>query len=133
MKNLIKQMMRFVFVGGTATLLDMGILYLLNYHFGINHHIAATIAFVIATFYNYHLSMKFVFKSKFEAGDRHKEFLAFFILSIVGLLITLLGLAIFVDWLKWDVMVSKILVGVIVMIFNFVTRKIYFEGEADLQ
>ncbi|MGF3067124.1 GtrA family protein [Facklamia sp. P12945] len=132
MIKLMKQITRFVFVGGTATLLDMGILYLLNYQFGVNHHIAATIAFVVATFYNYYLSMKFVFKSKFEAGERHKEFLAFFILSVIGLLITLIGLVIFVDWLKWDVMISKVLIGIVVMIFNFVTRKIYFEGEADL-
>lgn len=128
MKRLLSQMIKFVFVGGTATLLDMMILYLLNYHWGINHHIAATIAFVLATFYNYAMSMKFVFKSKFEANDRHKEFVAFFVLSIVGLLITLLGLAVLVDWLNWDVMLSKIAVGVLVMTFNFVSRKIYFES-----
>lgn len=127
MKKLVSQITRFVFVGGTATLLDMGILYLLNYHFGVNHHLAATVAFIIATFYNYYLSMKFVFKSRFDSQDRHKEFIAFFVLSVVGLLITLLGLAIFVDWLHWDVMLSKILVGVVVMAFNFISRKIYFE------
>lgn len=76
-KKLQAQIMKFVFVGGTATLLDMGILYVLNQYFGVYHLIAATIAFVVATFYNYYLSMKFVFQSKFGNEDRHKEFIAF--------------------------------------------------------
>ncbi len=128
MKNLIQQIVRFVFVGGTATLLDMLILYLLNYQLHINHLIAATIAFLVATFYNYALSMKFVFKSKFTGQERRQEFTAFFILSLCGLGLTLLGLAILVDWLQLDVMLSKIIIGVFVMIFNFVSRKIYFEA-----
>ncbi|MBG9980880.1 GtrA family protein [Facklamia sp. DSM 111018] len=128
MKRILAQVIRFVFVGGTATLLDMVILYVLNYHLNINHMIAATIAFVIATFYNYYMSMKFVFKSKFGNEERHKEFIAFFILSVAGLLITLLGLAIFVDWMHLEVMLSKVLVGIVVMAFNFITRKIYFEA-----
>lgn len=127
MKNLIEQMVRFVFVGGTATLLDMLILYILNYQLHINHLIAATIAFIVATFYNYALSMKFVFQSKFTGDEKHKEFVAFFILSLCGLGLTLLGLAILVDWLHLDVMLSKIVIGIFVMMFNFVSRKIYFE------
>lgn len=128
MKKLIEQVVRFVFVGGTATLLDMLILYILNYQLQINHLVAATIAFMIATFYNYALSMKFVFQSKFTGTEKRKEFIAFFILSLCGLGLTLVGLAILVDWLHLDVMFSKIIIGVFVMMFNFVSRKIYFEA-----
>ncbi|EKB54616.1 GtrA family protein [Facklamia hominis] len=128
MNNLMKQIFRFVLVGGTATLLDMGILYVLNYLWGVNHLIAATLAFILATFYNYAMSMRFVFISKFDAASRHKEIIAFFVLSLVGLIITVVGLAFFVDYLNFDVMLSKVLVGVVVMIFNFVSRKIYFEA-----
>lgn len=126
-KKLQAQIMKFVFVGGTATLLDMGILYVLNKYFGVYHLIAATIAFVVATFYNYYLSMKFVFQSKFGNEDRHKEFIAFFVLSLCGLGITILGMYLMVDIMNLPVMLAKILVGVIVMTFNFVSRKIYFE------
>lgn len=126
-RKLQAQIMKFVFVGGTATLLDMGILFVLNQYLGVYHLIAATIAFVIATFYNYYLSMKFVFKSKFGKEARHKEFIAFFVLSLCGLGITILGMFIMVDLSHLPVMLAKILVGVIVMTFNFVSRKIYFE------
>lgn len=126
-KKLQTQILKFIFVGGTATLLDMVILYVLNHHLHIYHLIAATIAFVVATFYNYYMSMTFVFTSKFDGGNRHKEFIAFFILSLCGLGITLLGMYIFVDLIHIDVMISKVLVGVVVMTFNFVSRKIYFE------
>lgn len=127
MSALLKQVIKFVFVGGTATLLDMGILYLFNTHLGMYHLYAGTIAFVVATFYNYYMSMKFVFSSKFDKEARHKEFVAFFVLSLVGLIITLTGLYIFKDLMGIPVMISKVLVGVVVMIFNFISRKIYFE------
>lgn len=125
--HLMKQIVKFVFVGGTATLLDYGIFWYLVYPLGMYHQFAATIAFVIATFYNYYMSMKFVFTSKFEKHEKHKEMVAFFVLSGIGWLITVGGLAIFVDWLKMDPMIGKIIVGVFVMAFNFVSRKIYFE------
>lgn len=128
MEQLIKQFIRFVFVGGTATLLDMAILYILNSYFGINHLIAATIAFIIATFYNYAMSMKFVFKSKYDAGQQKKEMVIFYTLSVIGLMITIIGLAILVDWLKFPVMIAKIIVGVFVMTFNFISRKIFLEA-----
>ncbi|MGX7144035.1 GtrA family protein [Facklamia languida] len=131
MSQLINQLVRFVFVGGTATLLDMGILYLLNYQFGVNHFIAATCAFVLATFYNYELSMRFVFLNKNKQAKKTHEMIAFFILSIVGLLLTLLGLFILVDWLRFDVMLAKVIVGVFVMTFNFISRKIYFESQEE--
>lgn len=129
MNKLIEQIIRFVFVGGTATLLDMGILYILNGRIGINHLIAATIAFILATFYNYAMSMKFVFKSKYDGADRRKEMVIFYTLSTIGLIITVIGLAILVDWLGFPVMISKIFVGVFVMIFNFVSRKIFLEDK----
>lgn len=129
MNKLIEQIIRFVFVGGTSTLLDMGILYILNGRMGVNHLIAATIAFILATFYNYAMSMKFVFKSKYEGAERRKEMVIFYALSTIGLIITVIGLAIMVDWLGFPVMISKIFVGVFVMIFNFVSRKIFLEDK----
>ena len=122
--------MRFVLVGGTATLLDMVILYVLNSLFGVHHLVAATIAFVLATFYNYYMSMKFVFKSRYtDSASKRKEIIIFYTLSICGLIITLIGLAIFVDGLHLPVMISKIVVGVFVMMFNFITRKIFLENK----
>lgn len=125
--KLLRQVIKFVFVGGTATVLDYGLFYLMINYGHINHHIANTIAFVIATFYNYTMSMKFVFVSKFDEGKRHKEFVAFFALSLVGWLLNSLGLFIFTDLMKIDPMIAKIITGVAVMAFNFISRKIYFE------
>lgn len=127
MNKLTQQIIKFVFVGGTSTVLDMVLLYLLNYHLGIHHLVAATLSFVIATFYNYYMSMKFVFSSKFDESQRGKEFSLFFILSLVSLILTIVMMAIFVDMMHLDVMVSKVIVGVFVMIFSFVTRKMFFE------
>lgn len=127
MNKLTQQIIKFVFVGGTSTVLDMVLLYLLNYHLGVHHLVAATLSFVLATFYNYYMSMKFVFSSKFDESQRGKEFSLFFILSLVSLILTIVLMAVFVDMMHLDVMVSKVIVGVFVMIFSFVTRKMFFE------
>ncbi len=127
MDKLTQQIIKFVFVGGTSTLLDMGLLYVFTEYVNMHYLIAGTLSFVIATFYNYYLSMKFVFASKFDKGQRGKEFSLFFILSLISLILTIALLALFVDVMHLRVMVAKVVVGVFVMIFSFVTRKIFFE------
>ena len=63
MRNLLKQIIKFGFVGGTAFFIDAGILLLLT-KLGINYLIANILSFSVSVIYNYILSMKFVFNVK---------------------------------------------------------------------
>ncbi len=124
MRNLLKQIIKFGFVGGTAFFIDAGILLLLT-KLGINYLIANILSFSVSVIYNYILSMKFVFNVK--ETNSQKNFFQFIILSIIGLGINELIMKICVEKLLISVLIAKIIATIIVMIYNFITRKILLE------
>jgi putative flippase GtrA len=144
MKKLLAQLIKFGFVGGLCFLIDFAIstilFDLLN---GILSRNAATaiggfVGFTVSVVINYILSMKFVFERK-EDMSRKKEFVIFVILSIIGLGVneiillvcsgiytsseTLSGLVGDTLWFA----ISKIIATAIVMVYNFISRKIFLE------
>lgn len=127
--NLPKQIMRFVVVGGIATAIDFAILWVLYRQMNINYLIATTIAFVLATVFNYWASMQFVFQGK-KDQSKQREFILFLTLSVMGLILTVLLMKLAVSNMGLPVMLSRVFVTVIVMTFNFVTRKQLLEEKA---
>lgn len=128
-KNLIIQVFRFGIVGGLAFLIDYGILLVLKEIFHIHYLWAAAIAFAISTVFNYWLSVTWVFTEKVER-KKTTELAVFVFLSIIGLVINLLCMWLFTDIVHIDYKLSKIAATAIVMIFNFITRKIFLEKKA---
>ena len=126
MKKLIEQVMKFVIVGGLSFVLDFIIYYVLKNYFSVYYLIAGFFSFTLSLIFNYLMSMKFVFKSKDDLKKTH-EFIIFVTLSVMGLGLNLLCLFILVDIYKMNDLIAKILVAGIVMVFNFVTRKIFLE------
>ena len=71
--------------------------------------------------------MTFIFESKFAADQKKQEFMLFLILSFCGLGLTEVLMYISVEWLGSAVMLGKLFVTAFVMVFNFVTRKLFIE------
>lgn len=145
MKNLLQQLYKFGIVGVIATLIDWGIFYLLyNLPLHLNpmgllyglmpsaesysYLIAKIISFSISTCINYSLSMKYVFQSRFSQKDRLKEFIIFVVLSLLGMGLTLFFMWLSVDKLMISPNIANILVAGLVMVINFILRKIFIEG-----
>lgn len=126
MKKLIEQVMKFVIVGGLSFVLDFIIYYILTNFFSVYYLIAGFFSFTLSLIFNYLMSMKFVFKSKEDLKKTH-EFAIFATLSVMGLGLNLLSLFILVDLFKMNDLIAKVFVAGIVMVFNFVTRKIFLE------
>jgi len=126
MKKLIEQVMKFVIVGGLSFVLDFIIYYVLTNFFSVYYLIAGFFSFTLSLIFNYLMSMKFVFKSKEDLKKTH-EFAIFATLSVMGLGLNLLSLFILVDLFKINDLIAKVFVAGIVMVFNFVTRKIFLE------
>lgn len=126
MKKLIEQVMKFVIVGGLSFVLDFIIYYVLTNFFSVYYLTAGFFSFTLSLIFNYLMSMKFVFKSKDDLKKTH-EFVIFVTLSVMGLGLNLLCLYILVDLFKMNDLIAKVLVAGIVMVFNFITRKIFLE------
>ena len=130
MKKLIEQFMKFGVVGVIAFIIDYGLLMLLSQVFGVDPLLSAGISFVVSVIFNYIASMRYVFTHK-EDMSKTREFVIFVILSVIGLRINELciwaGLALLGDSALM-VTVSKLFATFVVMIWNFVTRKIFLDA-----
>ena len=87
--------------------------------------ISSIISFLLSIIVNYILSIKWVFDIKKKQS--FKDVIIFTLLSAIGLLINLLVMYLSVEVLKIHYMIGKLIATFIVMIWNFVTRKMFLE------
>ena len=130
MRNLIEQFMKFGVVGIVAFFIDYGVLMLLSQGFGVDAVLSAGISFCVSVVFNYVASMRFVFTHRDDLS-RSREFFIFIILSVIGLvineLIMLAGVAALGDSALM-VTITKLVATVIVMVWNFFSRKKWLDG-----
>lgn len=126
MKKLLNQILKFGVVGGLAFIIDYGILIFLTEVFHINYLISTTISFIVSVIFNYIMSIFWVFDVD-ENKNRTTVFSVFIILSVIGLLLNDLFMWIFVDGISIHYLIAKIIATLLVMIYNFITRKLFLE------
>ena len=120
----------YLFVGGTAALVEWALFYLLLHYLlnGLGMSLTAltmaatAMAFCLSTLYHYFLGNVLVFDSG-SRYNRGKELSLVFLVSVMGLGFNLLLMYIFVSWLEWEPMLSKVLTSCIVVVWNYLSRK----------
>jgi putative flippase GtrA len=126
MKKLFLQIFKFVLVGGLSFILDFILYYIFTRFFLISEMTSQVISFSISLIFNYLMSMKYVFVSK-DSLKKHHEFMIFVTLSVLGAGLNWLLFYLMVYVLSIHDLITKIVVAGIVMVFNFVTRKLFIE------
>jgi hypothetical protein len=125
MKTNLKQIFCFLVVGTLSFIIDYSILFALTEFVGIFYLLAAAIAFLISVIFNFYLSMRFVFDAK--NMNLKEQFIIFITTSLLGLALNEVGLLVLVEDAGIDYKIAKLIMTVIVMVFNFTARKILFE------
>lgn len=152
MKKLYAQIMKFGIVGvicfGIDYVIGLSVMKIIVKLGGDEVFKAASMAgsalgFTVSVVINYILSFKFVFERKGDL-DRRKEFVAFIVLSVIGL-----GLNSLIIWfcvgpvygnisflqrlLNYDLAYTgaKVIATAIVMVYNFISRKIFLEKKEE--
>ena len=123
--KLMMQILKFGIVGGTSFIIDYGIFTILSQLLHVHYLISSILSFSISVIYNYILSIKWVFDVRKKQTS--KEFIIFIILSVIGLGLNSLIMYISVDLMHIHEMISKIIATALVMVYNFITRKIFIE------
>ena len=126
MKKLIRQLFRFGIVGVIAFVIDYGLLYILTEKCGIYYLVSSLISFGVSVIFNYIASVIWVFDVD-KRKSKVKNFVYFIALSVVGLAINELIMWLGVDKMHIYYMLVKLFATAIVMIFNFITRKMFLE------
>jgi len=127
-KSLFFEFFRYVLVGGSAFVLDMGTMWVFNefiFH-GEFLYISVFLGYIIGLIYNFVLSCGFVFKDGFSK-IKNKELYALLVFTVIGLIglgLTEVLMYLFVDVLNIYYLLSKIVTGALVMFWNYIARKI---------
>lgn len=119
----IKEFVRFVMVGGAATVTDLAVSIVLLYVFYLHENIVTTLAFLCAFLVSYFGHRNFTFK---KSGSVLK-----FLLVSVSMLITRNVLVfLFMTLLDWHALKPLIVSMALVMIITFLLSKyLVFKGE----
>ena len=125
--KLIAQFMKFGVVGVIATVIDFGVMIFLTEVFGINPVASATVSFTVSVIFNYLASMRYVFSHR-EGMSRQREFVIFIVLSVIGLVINDALMWVGTEMTPVDYRIVKVLATAVVMVWNFVSRKIFLDG-----
>lgn len=132
MEKLIEQILKFGLVGGICTAVDFGVMIFLKEVLGCYYLFASAASFLISLILNYFLSMRFVFEGK-KDSSKIREFIIFVILSVMGLGLNQLIMWVAVDGMGISYILSKVGATGIVMVYNFVTKKMFLEEKDEKQ
>ena len=116
-----KGIIRFVkygIIGVLGLVVDMGVFYLMDKKLGINYVVCNITSSSLAVVHNFILNSYFTFK---VTDNKLKRFTSFYLIALAGMAVSTLLLAVFIDGLKMDAMISKL-----VSIFIVALGQYYF-------
>lgn len=113
----------YVFVGGVATLVEWGLVWLLNGVFLLQYLLATALAFIASTYSNWVLGRLLTFSSADKKVNN--EVMKIYIASAVGLLMNLGIMWLLVDKAHIAVMLSKMIATAIVFSYNYLIRRFF--------
>jgi dolichyl-phosphate beta-glucosyltransferase len=108
-------------VGVSGTIVDLGTLYIFVDFLHIPVLLATAISFILAVINNFILNKYWTFQNK--SSNVRKQFIKFLIVSVIGLLLTEMFMALFVYVLKIWYLISKLLTSAIILVWNFLGNK----------
>lgn len=125
-RELLIQIFKFGIVGMIATIIDFIFIYIFRDIVGLSILLSNTLSFIISVIYNYIASIIFVFNVD-KNKDSKMIFIKFIIFSIIGLIISNIFMELFTNIINLHYLIAKVISTLVVMIFNFITRKKFLE------
>lgn len=119
------QFFRYIFVGGFAAVVNIGLLFILTNFLHIHYLVSNAIGFIGGLATNYILSKKLIFKVE-KSFNKIAEFVIYAIIGVVGLGLDTLFMHLFTETIGLYYMLSKIISTALVFIWNFTGRKLLY-------
>lgn len=135
-KKLInKETILYVIFGVLTTIVNLIAYYLFSNIININYLISNAIAWIISVVFAYITNKFFVFNSSYINKDVIiEEFIKFMNCRLISGLSEVVLLFLFVDLLLMNDIVAKLIIGVLVVLINFIFSKVFiFKGVDELR
>lgn len=125
-KILNKETISYVIFGVLTTIINLTSYYFFSKIININYLISNIISWIISVIFSYITNKLYVFNSKDKRMDVIvKEFIKFINCRLTSGFIEVLLLFLLVDIMKINDIISKLAIGVIVVVLNFIFSKIF--------
>ena len=106
MKRLFKEAVGYGLASAIALAADAGLLFVLVHFFGWWYLAAATVSFTVGVVVAYLISVRLVFKHH-RIESRHREFVAFVLIGVIGMGVNLAIMFVAVSLFGWNYMIGK--------------------------
>ena len=122
-----KEILLYLFFGGLAVLLNLGLFFLFNQVMGINELIANIICWVICVLFQFFTNRTWVFEAQKNnnKSDFIRQLVSFFGGRVFTLVIEEAILAIFITWLGFNSLIVKIIAQIITIVLNYIISKLF--------
>ena len=125
-KLISKETILYIIFGVLTTIVNLISYYLFSNIISINYLISNTISWIISVSFAYITNKFYVFNSKDKSKDIIiKEFIKFVNCRLTSGIIEMILLFLLVDIIKVNDVISKLVIGVIVVILNFIFSKLF--------
>lgn len=119
---------RYIFFGILSTLVNFGVFAMLKTWAPFPITVSNIISILCAMLFAYVVNAKYVFFSKARTvSEILKECMTFMSARLITMFIEVFGVWLLAEVWLWDVMISKVLINVIVLILNYVFSKWLFK------
>lgn len=117
----LTQIIKYLFVGGTSALLELGLFYLFLFFFNFYYLYSSIISFLIVLFYGFLMQKYFTFKN--QNKNFYTQFVFFIVIVLIALIFNTFFTYLFVENFYFDYVFAKGLAIIIVFIWNFFMQK----------
>lgn len=128
MKILKSEFFKYAIIGGMATIIDAGLLFILTDLLGVFYIASNVLGFSGGLVFNYRMSIRYVFKN--SKYDRKTEFVLYAAIGVFGLFLNTGLLWLLTERFGIYYMISKLLATGFVFVCNYLLRKYLLFKEA---
>lgn len=111
---------KYIIVGVLGLVVDLGIFYLMNKQMEINYVISNVTSSSLAVIHNFIWNSYFTFN---VTNRKIRRFISFYLIAVVGMVVSTGLLALFIDGLKTDSMIAKSISIIFIAILQFFLNK----------
>lgn len=121
-ESTLSQAIKYLFVGGFCTIVDIGLLFLFTEYLNIHYILSGTLSFVTGVTINYFMCTGWIFKES-KIKNKGMEFLLYLFVSFIGLGINLCILWLLTSIIGTYFIISKLIAIAVTLTWNFCSRK----------